>query len=81
MLDEKVLVFVEVRYRAASSFVSAVRTVDRHKQRKLTRAAAFFLATHRAFQNHVCRFDVAGICHPDGEVQVEWLRDAFRPDA
>ncbi len=80
MLDDACLVFVEVRYRTATSFVRAVQTVDIHKQRKLASAAAMFLSMNRDFSNHVCRFDVLGIdLNSEGAIFVEWMRDAFRP--
>ena len=80
MLDDACLVFVEVRYRNEMSFVRAVQTVDIHKQRKLAHAAAMFLSMNPYFSDHVCRFDVLGIDRKsDGEIFVEWMRDAFRP--
>ena len=80
MLDDACLVFVEVRYRTETSFVRAVQTVDIHKQRKLALAAAMFLSMNPYFSDHVCRFDVLGIDRKsDGEIFVEWMRDAFRP--
>ena len=80
MLEGECLVFVEVRYRSVTSYAGAMLTVDSRKQRKLVKAAAMFLATHRAFADHVTRFDVVGIdSDGDGASSVEWLRDAFRP--
>ena len=78
MLDCDCLVFVEVRFRSGKSFTRAALTVDRQKQRKLSSAAAMFLATRQAYSNHTTRFDVVGI---DGDANggnsIEWLRDAF----
>ena len=79
MLDGDTLVFVEVRFRGGNSFVGAVHTVDARKQRKLVSAASYFLATNRQHRDRVCRFDVAGVRRRDGDLRVEWLKDAFRP--
>jgi len=80
MQDKDCLVFVEVRYRASNRFSRASLTVDIHKQRKLIRTAALFLAKRSQFANSVCRFDVVAIDADDqGEKTIEWIRDAFRP--
>ena len=80
MLDDECLVFIEVRYRTETSFVSAILTVDSRKQRKLACAAAMFLAMNKSFGNHVCRFDVIGVDRdPGGTISIDWMQDAFRP--
>ena len=75
MLDDDCLVFVEVRYRGGNRISPASLTVDAHKQRKLIRTAAIYLANRSRFANRKVRFDIAAI---DGE-SMQWLRDAFRP--
>jgi putative endonuclease len=80
MLDGQTLVFAEVRHRSSGSFVRAVLTVDRRKQRKLASAAAMFLAKHRNFGQHTSRFDVVGIDRDANDgIAIEWIKDAFRP--
>ena len=80
MQDKDCLVFVEVRYRASNRFSRASLTVDIHKQRKLIRTAALFLAKQSQYANSVCRFDVVAIDADDqGEKTIEWISDAFRP--
>ena len=79
MLDKVCLTFVEVRYRSRNRIVSAVHTVDSRKQSKLIAVASQFLATHRSFSNHVCRFDIVGVDRDQrGDVSIHWLKDAFR---
>lgn len=79
MLDGGCLVFVEVRYRGASSFVGPTATVDARKQRKLLAAGAVFLSKQERFRHHACRFDVVGVSSDDGgATSIEWLKDAFR---
>ena len=77
-LHDNELVFVEVRYRQQARFTAPAITVDRHKQRKLIRAAALFLAHHPRYANHVCRFDVVAVTG-DTYTDCTWIRDAFRP--
>jgi len=79
MLDDDCLTFVEVRYRATAAFASASHTVDCHKQRKIIRTAAMFIASNSRFSNYIMRFDVVAIEGPDGET-IEWIKDAFRPN-
>ena len=80
MLDEDCLTFVEVRYRASAAFASASHTVDGHKQRKIIRTAAMFVAKNRRFSNYTMRFDVVAIEGSAGET-VDWIKDAFRPNS
>jgi putative endonuclease len=81
MQDADCLVFVEVRYRSSARFTRASLTVDHHKQRKIVRTAALFLAGNSRYSRGDVRFDVVAIqkCRGDGD-EVEWIRDAFRPD-
>jgi putative endonuclease len=85
MLDGECLVIVEVRCRqpgnsASSRFPSAIQSIGPHKQRKLTRAALFFLAKHKALQSHTVRFDVVACDGPTpDQYKLQWIKDAFRP--
>ncbi len=80
MLDSGCVVFVEVRCRSCARFSTPARTVDRHKQRRIIRTAALFLARHAAYAHCAVRFDVVGIIDPASPTpRCEWLRDAFRP--
>lgn len=80
MNDDDCLVFIEVRYRGSKSFSRASLTVDIHKQRKLIRTAALFLAKRSQYANSVVRFDVVAIDADDhGDKTIEWIKDAFRP--
>lgn len=79
MLDGNCLTFIEVRYRAATTFIAASHTVDHRKQRKIIRTAAMFIARNRRFSAYTMRFDVVAIEGP-AEQTVEWIQDAFRPN-
>jgi putative endonuclease len=69
------LVFVEVRARGHARFGGAAASIGWHKQRRIVRAAQYFLARSGGAAS-ACRFDVIAF---DG-VQLVWLRDAFRAD-
>ncbi|VGO08899.1 Predicted endonuclease distantly related to archaeal Holliday junction resolvase [plant metagenome] len=77
MRDGDVLVFVEVRYRAAARHGGAAASVDAAKQARVARAAAHFLPRlARAGWNGrqpACRYDV--VAAEDGSLT--WLRGAF----
>lgn len=80
MRDSGCLVFVEVRYRGTRSFARADVTVDFHKQRKLIRTAALFLAGRPQYATCPTRFDVVAInAHERAAHSIDWIRDAFRP--
>ena len=75
MLDAGCLVFVEVRYRRNCRFVDPGMTVDIHKQRKLIRTAALYIAHRPKYATSTVRFDVVAV---EGDT-MRWIRDAFRP--
>jgi len=78
MLHHGCLVFVEVRFRQSTRFLTPALTVDLRKQRKILRTAAMFLARHNRFAQHTVRFDVVAITGARHS-RTQWLRDAFRP--
>ena len=71
MRDEASLVFVEVRKRANSDYGGAAASVTPAKQRRLLRAAQFFLLRYKSLPP--CRFDVVAI---DGD-RLAWLKNAI----
>jgi len=75
-LDGEQLVFVEVRARANADFGGPAASVDWRKRKRLLRAARHFLSHHPAHARRVMRFDVVAVTGGD----IEWIRDAFRPD-
>lgn len=75
MSDGEHLIFIEVRRRQSSSYGGAAQSVDWRKQRKLLRAARFFLAANPHWSNHPCRFDIVAF---EGNNQPLWYRNAFQ---
>lgn len=79
MLDGECLAFIEVRYRASAGFVSPIESVEYHKQRKIIRTAAMFIASNRRFATHTMRFDVVAV-EGSESLEILWIKDAFRPN-
>lgn len=82
MIDDAVLVFVEVRYRANQDFGGALESIDSGKRRKLRTAAAHYLQRRRAGAEPPCRFDVvlmAGAAGDDfsDDSAIDWIRNAL----
>ncbi len=79
MRDGATLVFVEVKTRRDRRFAAPHDAVSPEKQRRLTRAARWFVHDRR--QHDVpLRFDVIGIVvTPDAPPEIEHFRDAFPP--
>ena len=76
VLDRRVIVFVEVKTRTGHGFGSPIEAVEFHKQKKMIRAAQFFLTEKRLHQRDA-RFDVVGVSWPDREPVVEHIENAF----
>ena len=52
------LIFVEVKARSATQYAQSCETISLSKQKKIMKAALYFLNSHPEFQQFYCRFDV-----------------------
>lgn len=79
MLDGNTLVFVEVRFRKALGFGSAIETVTAGKQKKVRKTAQLYMLKQFNTVEVDCRFDVVGIDHcPTSDTQeTTWIKNAF----
>jgi putative endonuclease len=78
-LDGGVLAIVEVRQRGSPEYGGALGSVTWAKQRKIIRAAQYFLGREKHWRNLATRFDVLAIEGlPDAAQRIEWIKDAFR---
>jgi putative endonuclease len=78
-LDGGVLAVVEVRQRGRADFGGAAGSVTRRKQRKIIRAARYYLQRQPAWRACAMRFDVLAVEGlPAGEQGIVWIKDAFR---
>jgi putative endonuclease len=76
VLDRRAVVFVEVKTRTRPGCGSPLEAVDHRKQRRIARAAQYYLAEHR-LQDRDARFDVVGVWWEDGRLRCEHVKNAF----
>lgn len=76
VLDHGVIVFVEVKTRMDERFGAPLESVGTRKQKKMIKAALFFLSQHR-LHHREARFDVIGITFVGREPAVEHIQNAF----
>ena len=76
VLDQRVIVFVEVKTRTGLGYGTPLEAVEARKQQKMIYAAQFFLNAKKLSQREA-RFDVIGISWPGAEPQVEHIENAF----
>jgi len=73
-----VLVIAEVRTRASNAWDGAAASVDRRKQRRITRAANQLLQQRSELARLPVRFDVLVVSDPYGRSPaIEWIQHAF----
>lgn len=90
MQEREQIVFIEVRYRARSTFGCSIETVHRAKQTRLLKTAEHYLQRHALYDDPPCRFDVMGLSPVTTQTdfsivdasltfsaQVEWVKNAF----
>lgn len=75
MQDGAYRVFVEVRSRHHSHHGTAAETVTFTKQKRLSRAASYYL--QRCGFPGPCRFDIIAITQQEGKPVIQWIKDAF----
>ena len=81
MLDKKILVFVEVRYRKNSNFGGGLESITTAKQLKLRKTAELYLQKNQRYKN--ARFDVVSMSKNNQTSEskqkyiFEWITNAF----
>ena len=77
-VDDRTVVFVEVKTRRGASAGHPAEAVDAEKQRRLSRAALGFLRRHDLLE-HAARFDVIAVVWPEkkGQPVIEHFQNAF----
>lgn len=80
--EGSVLVIAEVRTRSHGAFGSAAESVDRRKQRRITRAAQQLLQQRAELARLPVRFDVLVVSDLNAtQPRIEWIRHAFEARA
>jgi len=78
MLDDKTLVFIEVKFRKSNAFGGGLASVDVTKQKKIQLCAKYYLQQQQLNEyNTDCRFDIIAL---DGNIQqpkITWIKNAF----
>ena len=59
--DDRMIVFIEVKYRKNTVCGMPREAVDYQKQKRISKAAAHYLLTHGLWERAPCRFDVIEI--------------------
>jgi putative endonuclease len=77
--EGEVLCFIEIKARSTQEFGDAIEAVGPRKQRRISRAAALYLAI-RAEAAPVCRFDVLGMDKLPEGWRYTLVRNAFEAD-
>jgi putative endonuclease len=81
MLDRKMLVFVEVRYRKNNNFGGGLESITTAKQLKLRKTAELYLQKNQRYKN--ARFDVVSMSKNNQTSEskqkyiFEWITNAF----
>ena len=76
--DGETLVFFEVRFRGAGSLVGAAESITPTKQKRLIRAASFYLHKHGLW-NAFSRIDVVAIAPGEStKYRIQWIKNAIQ---
>ena len=70
------LCFTEIKARASDRFGPAIAAVDARKQRRISRAAALYIAI-KGLYREPCRFDVLGLDREGSGWRYTLVRNAF----
>lgn len=74
-LDGETLCFAEVKTRSSEEFTPVITSVDRRKQRQITRTSKVYRRIFNLAEMQ-CRFDVVTVLMPKGEpARVELIKD------
>jgi putative endonuclease len=76
VLDEKTIVFVEVRSRFTKSYGLPQESITISKQKRLTRLAQWYLKRYN-LEHKPARFDIIAITWTAGEPTLKWIPNAF----
>lgn len=79
-VDDRTVVFVEVKTRSSTDAGHPTEAIDATKQRRMTQAALAYLKSKRLLQQSA-RFDVVAVTWPSDarEPAIEHYKNAFEP--
>jgi len=76
MSDDQTLVFIEVRYRKNFNYGDGAATVDKNKQRRIIKAATYYLQERNLYDKVLCRFEIVAVSGVS-KYELDWIKDAF----
>lgn len=77
MNDQKIFVFIEVRYRSYDYFGSATESITKSKQNRIIKTAQHFIMSHRV--SNAIRFDVVAVVpDPLKNTTCHWIKNVFQ---
>jgi putative endonuclease len=81
-VDDRTIVFVEVKTRTSTDAGHPVEAIDATKQRRMTQAALAYLKSH-GLLHHAGRFDVVAVTWPENARRptIEHYKNAFSPSS
>lgn len=79
MEDHDTLVFIEVRYRKQTNYGHPLDTINYQKQKKIIKAAHYYLMQQTGYNQWPCRIDAVAIHSQtcSGQDQVQWVKNAI----
>ena len=77
LLDDRQILFVEVRYRADDGYGRPEETVNDKKQNRIRRTAEHYLQRCRDPNQQLCRFDLFAVSGGKDNPQWKWIKNAF----
>lgn len=80
-VQQRTIVFIEVKTRTADEKGSPTDAVNAEKQERLTRAALAYMRRHDLLGNCAARFDVIAIVWPEAQAKpkLDHIENAFEP--
>jgi putative endonuclease len=76
-MDDKVVCFIEVRYRKSSCYGTAAESVTTSKQHRISKTAQVYLQQHHSCNNSEARFDVISMSGNLDNPSIDWYKGAF----
>ncbi len=74
-VQKNLLLFIEVRSRGQSSYVTGKESITHAKQKKILKTAEYYLLQHPHTGD--CRIDVISIDHQYSPSKIEWIKNAI----
>jgi len=77
MQHDKIIAFIEVRYRKNDHYISTIETIDKRKCKRIIETSQHFLQANRKVAKYPCRFDVIALTGNLTKPDIEWIKNAF----